>query len=212
MNKGRSHTPTLGAGNASTRAIQRRAAEWLALRHARSLTLTEGADFADWHARDPRHAALYSEVEASWRAFDTLADYPHSADLAPDPDLLARPRCISRFIAPSLLAAAAAITILATVQLNLRWFGGPGTEAVAIAHMEPGLARLPDGSGVEVHAGGEVTEHYTPGERRVQLVRGEAYFTVAKDPARPFIVEALEANFNVVAERRTNGEIVLKRR
>jgi len=36
----------------------------------------------------------------------------------------------------------------------------------------------------------EIREVFTSGERRVRLLRGEAYFTVTKDPKRPFMVEA----------------------
>jgi transmembrane sensor len=49
---------------------------------------------------------------------------------------------------------------------------------------------LPDGSVIELNRGAVVTEHYTTGERRVRLERGEAHFKVAKDAARPFFVEA----------------------
>ena len=48
---------------------------------------------------------------------------------------------------------------------------------------------LADGSVVELNRGAVVTERFTPDERRVQLVRGEAHFKVAKDLSRPFVVE-----------------------
>jgi len=115
MKEGRFHTRR-SVRRASAKAIQE-AAEWLALRQARAFTLTDEADFADWRARDSQHAILYSEVEASWRAFDMLAGYPHSADSAPDPDLLMRPRRVSRYVAPTLFAVAAAIAIVAAA-----WF------------------------------------------------------------------------------------------
>jgi len=41
-----------------------------------------------------------------------------------------------------------------------------------------------------LNADAEVVEQFTPAQRRVRLVRGEAHFTVTKNPARPFIVEA----------------------
>jgi transmembrane sensor len=91
-------------------------------------------------------------------------------------------------MAPALMAAAA-IALLAAVRFHDSWSGSPG-EPAAIAQVEPGLLHLSDGSEVEVHAGGEIVEQFTPEERRVRLVRGEAYFTVARNPARPFVVEA----------------------
>jgi transmembrane sensor len=43
---------------------------------------------------------------------------------------------------------------------------------------------------VELNTGAKVDVKYTPGERRVQLLSGEALFSVAKNPQRPFIVSA----------------------
>ena len=189
---GRSASPSRCL-DATGRTIQRQAAEWLARRQARELTLTEQADFAEWIAGDPRHAALFSEVESAWRRFDRLASYPHSLDVSPDPDLLASApggsrRRVLRF--PLILAAAAAI-----VMAGILWFRPvPAPEAVApstaVAQADPRFRRLPDGSAIELNAGSVVTEHFTATQRRVRLVRGEAHFSVAKDPAREFIVEA----------------------
>jgi transmembrane sensor len=48
---------------------------------------------------------------------------------------------------------------------------------------------LSDGSIVELNDNSEVRVRYTVDERRVQLVNGQAHFTVAKNPTRPFVVE-----------------------
>src|SRR5204863_5888557 len=48
----------------------------------------------------------------------------------------------------------------------------------------------PDGSVVELNRGAVVSAHFTASERRMRLVSGEANFKVAKDPQRPFVVEA----------------------
>jgi transmembrane sensor len=49
---------------------------------------------------------------------------------------------------------------------------------------------LPDGSVVDLNTDSKVDVTFTPSERRVQLAHGEAHFSVAKDPARLFVVEA----------------------
>jgi transmembrane sensor len=49
---------------------------------------------------------------------------------------------------------------------------------------------LPDGSSVQLNTDSAVVVRLTETERRVRLVRGEAHFQVAKNPARPFIVSA----------------------
>lgn len=54
------------------------------------------------------------------------------------------------------------------------------------------IAAVPiaDGSRVTLNTASEIRVAVTDTERKVQLARGEAYFEVAKDPRRPFVVDA----------------------
>lgn len=63
---------------------------------------------------------------------------------------------------------------------------------------------LPDGSGITLDAASRIAIGYTPDERIVRLVNGQAHFRVAHDPDRPFHVEvagedvrALGTEFNI---------------
>lgn len=58
----------------------------------------------------------------------------------------------------------------------------------ATVTLRPMQQTLPDGSSVELNAGAEIAVEFSPARRGVKLVRGEAHFAVAKDPARPFVV------------------------
>jgi transmembrane sensor len=49
---------------------------------------------------------------------------------------------------------------------------------------------MPDGSKVTLNTDSEIRVSVTEKERRVELKQGEAYFEVAKDPKRPFVVSA----------------------
>jgi transmembrane sensor len=171
--------------------MQRRAAEWLALRQARGLTPAEQADFADWCAADPRHARVFAEVEAAWIALDGLARYPHSPDVAADPDLLRPVRRRPRVFAPlrHALAAAAALA-LSAAWVWKPWATSGRATADAVTAAGSRIVPLPDGSLVELNVGAEVEPAFSPAERRVRLLHGEAHFTVTKNPDRPFWVEA----------------------
>lgn len=57
---------------------------------------------------------------------------------------------------------------------------------------------LNDGSHVYLAADSAIGIDFAPGERRVHLLAGEAYFEVAPDPARPFIVSAREVATTVL--------------
>eukprot|EP01036_Dinobryon_divergens_P015726 gene15726-biopygen13930 len=47
---------------------------------------------------------------------------------------------------------------------------------------------LPDGSVAQLNTDSAIDAAFTATERRIRLVRGEVFFTVTKDPSRPFIV------------------------
>lgn len=175
----------------STDAIESEAADWLALREYRPLTAVEQAGFEAWLAADPRHATAVAELKSAWSALDGLAEYPRPADGRVNPDFFARPRRFRRV--PWLALGAAAAVACALLIKVAPWSPAPATpdSAAIVAQQDAArILRLSDGSLVELRAGSEVEEKFAATERRVRLVRGEAYFSVAKNPARPFIVDA----------------------
>ncbi|MGH7947299.1 MAG: FecR family protein, partial [Opitutaceae bacterium] len=92
-----------------------------------------------------------------------------------------------RWVRPLAVALAAAAMIAVGVFLRTL----PGDAATTIAHIERIERRvLEDGSIVDLNRGAAVAVEYRTAERRVTLLRGEAHFTVMKNPARPFVVKA----------------------
>lgn len=177
-------------------AIEATAAAWLAQRDA-GLTPEEAADFARWRAADARHAAAVARLERSWSMLQQLHDFRPEAVAHPDRDLLRQRIAGSR--RPSWSALAATAVLAACLSLSVVWWWrsaevstGPEFASQRFATTVDGYERvvLSDGSSVELNAASEVRVHYASEERRVQLVRGEAHFTVAKDARRPFRVEA----------------------
>jgi len=49
---------------------------------------------------------------------------------------------------------------------------------------------LSDGSSVYLNAASALNQNYSPGQRRIEMLAGEAEFKVSKDKSRPFIVVA----------------------
>ncbi|MGH7944869.1 MAG: FecR family protein [Opitutaceae bacterium] len=86
------------------------------------------------------------------------------------------------------LAGTAAALLVAAIIWQLPWRSPvPATASSAFVHV-PARQVLPDGSIVELKDGASVSVAFTSVFRRVELVRGEAHFQVAKNPARPFLV------------------------
>jgi transmembrane sensor len=155
------------------------AADWLA-RRDRGLSATEQDEFLQWLATDPRHGEWLALHRAIVADFTALAEWRPEHSEEPNPDLLAPQRRGVRWFMPVGIAAAAALAIGFVL-----WRGTSQAPP-------PPLARrvLEDGSSVELNRGALVRDAFAPRERRVEVLSGEAYFAVARDSERPFIVRA----------------------
>lgn len=184
-------------GNRSPRpadAVERAAAEW-SLRVQSGLRNDEQREFEAWLERDPRHAAVFAEMDETAQLLDRLRDpalagsnvvpfeAPFVADVAP---VSARRRGLW-----PVAIAAAAVLVMAGLLGGRIW---PARDNYAASFAtEVGASRtinLPDGSVVQLNTDSVVEATYSPRERRVRLKRGEAFFSVAKNPQRPFWVDA----------------------
>lgn len=154
-------------------------AAWV-LRATAGLTIEEEQQLADWLAADPRHAASFAEHQRAWDNFAPLGE----RSLAP-----AHAWRRSRWLAPLAAAAAVALGVFVWRQTIPEKDQVPVATTVALpAPCERQV--LPDGTAVELNRGAQIRVVFGESERLVELVRGEAGFTVTKDPARPFIVAA----------------------
>jgi transmembrane sensor len=84
-------------------------------------------------------------------------------------------------------ALAAGIAILG---IALGYFGDFRQRTIDTAAAERRTVTLVDGSVVRVSPETSLRVRFTSNERHVTLSRGDALFRVAKDPAKPFIVES----------------------
>lgn len=173
----------------SPELVEAAAAAWLSLRD-RGMSPGETAEFMRWLQQDPQHAMVFADLDRVWKDFDRLGAVPAS-DNAPadrDQDLLAprvRQSRNRRTLAWTALAgAAAAVAVLLATGPHLR--APRHTAETAVGAFQK--LDLPDGTVVQLNTDSAIDAAFTSTERRIRLVRGEAYFHVTKDPARPFIV------------------------
>ena len=167
--------------------IAAEAAAWFA-RRDRGLTEPEQRAYRAWLAADLRHAAAIAREEQTWdRLAATLGPIVGSED-RPNPDRFApRPR-FRRLIWAPVLAAAAIGAMLLTLGRGPEY--PRASPRQIIVYPAPARLILEDGSTVELNGTAKVDVKFTPGERRIQLIQGEAFFAVAKNAQRPFIVIA----------------------
>lgn len=159
--------------------------------------------FEAWLAADPRRPAEWAQVNASWNRLDELKD---------DPQILAAREALRAELAqdrrrPQMRWAAgiAAITLAGGAALGIGSWRQAERQAeprapAAIAVKDIAVYRTPvggqqtfaleDGSKVTLSTDSEVRLTEWGARRALTVVRGEAFFEVAKNPQRPFVVAA----------------------
>lgn len=178
--------------------LEATASAWLA-RRDRGLTAAEQDGYFEWLRADPRHGAMIAHLEKTWGALDALAEWRPTHSTQPNPDVLATPtpllkngwaRRIKCPFTIRTLAAAAAVVVAGVFVFQSVSPETPPSSGTVRVIPSPERLTLEDGSVVELNHGGKIEIDFSSETRRVRLVRGEAHFTVTKNPARPFVVEA----------------------
>lgn len=168
--------------------VEATAAVWLSLRD-RGMSESETAEFMRWLQQDARHAETFNALDRVWRDFNRASVIRPAGTAEPDIELLAPRPQPRRRRRPMLVGALAAAAALALAWAGFRVLDGPrptAETAVGAFHR----LELADGSVVQLNTDSAVRVRFAEAERRVELLRGEAFFTVAKDAARPFTVSA----------------------
>ncbi|GAB2573748.1 FecR family protein [Dyella jejuensis] len=151
----------------------------------------ERAEFEHWRSADPQHAAAYDEIERLWRQSEEAAKDP-SIVAAANRALRSGPdnHVPRRWLYPALAAGFA--LLLAVVTLP-QWLTTPaaadGTRYSTVAGQQQTVP-LSDGSSILLDTDTAVTVRYSARTRRVDLLRGQAQFTVQGNHAWPFVVHA----------------------
>ncbi len=169
--------------------IEARAAQWLARRDAAGED-ADSPEFTAWLASDRRHRAAYLRIAAAWDRSARLKRLRTEGD-AIDADLLKPRRQVRLFSWPSWRPIFAATAGVAVIALALSWWilsGRQQTYSTGIG----GLSRvvLKDGSTVTLNTDSELRVRFSRTTRLVELLKGEAQFSVAHDRRHPFEVLA----------------------
>jgi len=170
------------------------ATEWIMLLQEQPEDETLRRRFETWLAASPAHqaawkdlghvssvAATMSPVYANrWAPF--IAKRRARQTLAP-PGRSFKRRSSRRLAIAAAVAVAASLAVLAAPPVVLRLEADHLTGVAEQRRIE-----LPDGSQVALAPASAIAVSYEPGERRVRLLSGEAFFQVQPDANRPFRV------------------------
>ncbi|WP_295800825.1 FecR domain-containing protein [uncultured Microbulbifer sp.] len=183
------------------RQVEAAARAWFMLCSERPLTAAEQSDFDNW-LQEPANRASFQRLEQIDRSLAALAAGEQGARLRQRGGIGATlERLRDLLLTPASGLAFACVMMLAVAVVYLAPSQDQGGEAYATELAETRTVTLEDGSAV-VLGGDSAIESVFDGERRgVKLLRGQAFFTVTRDPSRPFYVNAEGAEIRVVGTR-----------
>jgi transmembrane sensor len=150
----------------------------------------EKAEFKTWLAADPRHPRALAQanrnrVDCDWAWQAGVAD-----EVVARLDERARRRHQRR--RQVLAGAVAAVLLCAAGWVWQAQWSAPKDEVAltrsSLVVATPKKEVLPDGSVVELRGAARFSSDFSGTERAISLLHGTAYFEVAKDPDRPFVV------------------------
>jgi transmembrane sensor len=183
-----------------TAAIEAEAAAWVARFDAGEVSAKDQAAFQEWLNRSARHRNAIGEYGSLWSEFDALRLLTDKGD---PQEGIAKPTmraAVPQKAWPWLAACAAAVIVAlgSTMFLHPR---PPESFAKRESHPPAQLVyetaiggqrhiTLADGSSVILNTNSRLDVDFSAHRRNLRLVRGEAYFDVVHDKARPFIVQA----------------------
>jgi len=203
-------TPTDGT-------VRSEAARWVVRLAADDVSAGERTAFQAWLAEDPTHRDGYRAAQGAWSALDLAGGAVDAGRVAVpaalEHDLAAAERLIAARLpgprralrrrlawgAAAGLAAGILVT-LAVLQLIPNATVPPvdAAESHRTGVGERRVVALADGSTVTLNAESELLTRLGAGRRSLTLLYGEAFFEVAKDPDRPFVVSVGDGTVTAV--------------
>jgi transmembrane sensor len=172
------------------------AADWFARLARVPIETEELTAFQRW-SRDPANLAAYNHIEDISRAVRGLRDDP--ALRAAAKEALARPPERSgRALAADWRIWGGGLAFVSAIAAAVFVFKPLSVETYSTRVGEISSVRLDDGSQVRLNTDSKLRIRFSGGQRRVELLRGQAYFEVAHDAARPFVVAAGDAKVRAI--------------
>jgi transmembrane sensor len=168
----------------------REASAWIARLAADDASDADRAGFEAWRAAHPRNARAHEEVLGTWQALLRSGPLVRAVAFGKAMDSASAPPAGPR----AWVRAAAAAAIVAAISVGA-WYGlsTKSQSRFETAIGEHVRVALPDGSSLELNSNSLAKVEYSANMRVIRLERGEAYFQVAHDSARPFWVIARES-------------------
>lgn len=167
---------TPDAGTQLSREIRAEASAWIAKLHGPERSAELEDDFRSWLGASPENARAFEHMTEIWESIPQVSTAMPRLAVRESFDVPKRRWHLSLAAACVLAVAVGAVWF---AMLDGRYSTGIG---------EQRIVNLDDGSRIHLNSATTIDVDIGPRARHLRLERGEAFFDVAKDPTRPFIV------------------------
>lgn len=188
--------------------IETEARDWFLLKQERELSIEEHRQYQQWLVLTDQHGKAYQRLEEIWQGLGEL-ELSRSSDSSSS-----WLSVITQFFGDSLsgfrrftLAAPFAMaSVVAIIMVSTLWLANGVWDNDSVIQYRSDIAQvktidLDDGSQVILGADTQIEVSFQGNRRDVRLLKGQAFFDVAKDELRPFYVDAEKASVMVVGTR-----------
>ncbi len=196
--------------SASSGSLSDQALAWFARMHADDVSVEERRQFEIWYHADPRHAEAYDKSLKLWDLLQLPAERVQQrlqADAAktktePSPDGKGlgkgrlQPPASGRTLHRVALGCLGLLLLVAGWRLPEQWQNWRSDYHTAAGQQLS--VELADGSRLTLNTDTALAVRYSDSLRQIELLRGEAYFEVAPNKQRPFVVDGGQATARAV--------------
>jgi len=183
--------------------IEATAANWIARFERDDLSSEDHAEFQSWFAQSEQHKASFLRLNDLWGGLDILENLK---DIAVSDDVV---ECVEQskngsanmfFRKLATWSIAASLIVLSVGGLyQLAFFNTADFEAKYQTTIgEQQTVALPDGSDMLLNTGTVAEVKFSRSGRNIFLETGEAFFNVAEDASRPFVVSTEKGSVTAV--------------
>ena len=182
---------------AGPQALPMNSEEWCVYLHTHQVSDRDRELHEAWLGSRPGNRAEYALCELSWKLSQGLANSPSLAvSLSADGQTANRSVKHNRW---KPLAVAASVLLCAFVaMMTVQWLPADSFQTAIGEFRQVGLN---DGSTIDLNTDTAIDVDLSRGGRIVELHRGEAFFDVAPDPNRPFVVRTATGEVTVLGTK-----------
>lgn len=189
--------------------LQDEAAAWIARLNSDQTTTEDQQQFTRWLETSVNHKLAFEQMSILWGNLDSLGSLASVQNILAEESISSTDQPPDQikttdFIAPKIWTRGlvAACFLLVSALIVLVPLSSPPPETIlrqvestievlkfSSRAGEQRTIHLADGSDIELNTNTALEVHFGAKKRKILLLKGEAYFNVAKDKIRPFIVD-----------------------